>query len=60
MTQHTAVADQLLQIALQRLERFVHVGDTGQLYESAEAAAAALGLDLNGPAYSPRQVSTSA
>jgi hypothetical protein len=47
------VARELLGVAEQRLARFTHVGSTGRLKESVEAAAAALGAPLLGTAFSP-------
>lgn len=50
---HKEVARELLGVAERRLARFTHVGSTGRLRESVEAAAAALGAPLLGSAFSP-------
>eukprot|EP00879_Flechtneria_rotunda_P003584 GHRR01003819.1.p1 GENE.GHRR01003819.1~~GHRR01003819.1.p1 ORF type:complete len:560 (+),score=179.50 GHRR01003819.1:87-1766(+) len=51
LLQDNAVAEELLQFALKRIERFTHVGVTDKLFESVESAAASLGMPLNGSAY---------
>ncbi|KAF8067374.1 hypothetical protein HT031_002422 [Scenedesmus sp. PABB004] len=52
-----AIADELLDFALRRIERFAHVGATDKLFESVESAAASLGMPLDGPAYGAGEAS---
>jgi hypothetical protein len=50
------VADELLEFALKRIERFEHVGTTEKLFPSVESAAAALKMPLGGTAYGAGEV----
>jgi hypothetical protein len=47
------VARELLGVARARLGKFAHVGSTGRLKDSVEAAAASIGAPLLGTAFSP-------
>jgi hypothetical protein len=47
------VRRELLDVAEKRLSKFAHVGTTGRLRDSVEAAAAAIGAPLLGSAFSP-------
>lgn len=49
-------ADELLEFALKRIERFEHVGTTEKLFPSVESAAAALKMPLVGSAYGAGEV----
>lgn len=51
-----SIADELLQFALQRIERFTHVGTTDQLYDSVESAAASLQMSLDDLGYGAGEV----
>eukprot|EP00775_Hariotina_reticulata_P011472 gene11472-11616_t len=46
-----AIADELLDFALKRIESFTHVGTTNKLYDSVESAAASLAMPLDGLPY---------
>lgn len=52
----TAVADELLEFALKRIEKFAHVGTTDKLFESVESAAASLQMSLGDLAYGAGEV----
>lgn len=45
-----------MEFAKERVENFAHIGDAGSLHGDAEAAAAALQLPLDGPAYQPGEI----
>ena len=47
----SAAAEELLQVAKQRLERFAYVGTTSQLQESVEELVAALGASFSQTAH---------
>lgn len=49
-------ADELLEFALKRVDRFEHVGTTEKLYPSVESAAASLKMPLGGTAYGAGEV----
>eukprot|EP00775_Hariotina_reticulata_P011842 gene11842-11986_t len=51
MLEDKAIADELLEFALKRIERFTHVGTTNKLFDSVESAAASLAMPLDGLAY---------
>lgn len=54
--QDRSIADELLQFALRRIEKFTHVGTTDKLFESVEAAAAMLQMSLDDLAYGAGEV----
>jgi hypothetical protein len=51
-----SIADELLEFAMKRIEKFTHVGTTNSLFESVESAAASLSLPLDGLAYGAGEV----
>lgn len=51
MLKDNAIAEELLQFGLKRIERFEHVGTTEKLMPSVESAAASLKMPLGGTAY---------